>query len=333
MIQKLRLSRPVITFILLSTILYAQEISLKKRIVSFQGLKPSPTHCQLGLKAQFLDDSTLLISNPICAKGGRNSSYQHAIANLDGNVRSSVELSEGSNNAYIGPPGYLFFPADHRGWLIYDTGLQPKWRVPIPSGEFPGSIALSPSRTAAALSSHAAGEYSKYRWQIFTGDPLTKIGEYTGPLPFPGVTDSGAVKPVFSGKASLASFEPNPSELWFFDTNYQLTRRSNTSSDMLLPEAAWLAPKSQETFCSESLSASQPRRILAYCSTTVFLPRGFALLVHTALYAHLRYIVYDATGNILTKGTYTYDSPPSLSPNGRRLALTQGKNVILYDLP
>jgi hypothetical protein len=98
MIQKVRLSRFFIASALLSNILCAQGVSPTKRIVSFQGLKPSPTHCQLGLKAQFLDDTTLLISNPICAKGGRDSSYQHAIANLDGNIRSSIELGEESRN-------------------------------------------------------------------------------------------------------------------------------------------------------------------------------------------------------------------------------------------
>src|SRR5258707_3232624 len=68
MIQKVRLSRLFIASTLLSTILCAQEVSPTKRTLSLQGLKPSPTHCQLGLKAQFLDDTTLLLSNPICAK-------------------------------------------------------------------------------------------------------------------------------------------------------------------------------------------------------------------------------------------------------------------------
>jgi hypothetical protein len=334
MIQKVRLSPLFITSTLLSTILCAQEVSPTKRIVSFQGLKPSPTHCQLGLKAQFLDDTTLLISNPICAKGGRYSSYQHAIANLDGNIRSSIELSESSNRAYIGPPGYLFFPADQQGWLIYDTGLQPKWRVPIPSGEFPGGIALSPSRTAAALSSHAAGDYSKYHWQLFTGEPLARIGEYTGQLPFPGITDAGAIEYALAGQPKLVSFEINPGESWFFDAQYQLTRRSKSGTESTLPEAAWLAPESRETWCSEKISASQSRHILVDCRTSYYLPRAISgFLTHGLPLYHLRYVVYDTTGQILTKGTYPFDSPPSLSPNGRLLALTQGKNVILYDLP
>lgn len=335
MTQKFRLSRPFTTFTLLSTIVCAQEVLLTKHVVSFQGLKPSPTHCQLGLKAQFLDDTTLLISNPICAKGSRYSSYQYAIANLDGNIRSSVELSESSNCAYIGPPGYLFFPADQQGWLIYDTRLQPKWRVPIPSGEFPGSVALSPSRTAAALSSDAPSDHTgPHNWQLFAGDPLKKTGEYTGPLPFPGITDTGAVEPTLLGKPKLVSFEPNPGELWFFDTHYQLTRRFKSGTETKLPEAAWLAPESQETWCSEKLSASQPGHILVSCMTTYYLPRAIGgFLTHGLPLYHLRYVVYDATGNVLTKGTYPFDSPPSLSPNGRLLALTQGKNVILYDLP
>jgi hypothetical protein len=334
MIQKLRLSRLFITSALLSTILFAQEVSPTKRVVSLQGLKPSPTHCQLGLKAQFLDDSTLLISNPICAKGGRYSSYQHAIANLDGNVRSSIELSEGSNNAYIGPPGYLFFPADQQGWLIYDTGLQPKWRVPIPSGEYPGSVALSPSRTAAALSSHAAGDYSKYRWQLFTGEPLARIGEYSGQLPFPGITDSASIQPRAPNQPLGATVEPAVREFWFFDSHYQLTRRSGSSTDNILPDAAWLAPKSRyPPYCFMSLSVAQPRKILAYCETEVHLPDGFALIVHTYLHSRLRFAVYDTSGKILTEGTYPPYSPPSLSPDGHKLAVTQEKTVILYDLP
>ena len=334
MIQKLRLSRPFITFTLFSTILCAQEVSLTKHVVSFQGLKSSPTHCQLGLRAQFLDDTTLLISNPICAKGGRNSSYQHAIANLDGSVRSSIELGDASNYAYVGPPGYLFFPPDHQGWLIYDTVLQPKWQVPIPSGEFPGSVALSPSRTAAALSSHAAGDYSKYRWQLFTGEPLARIGEYSGQQPFPGVTDSGSIQPRAPNQPLAASIEPIAGEFWFFDSHYQLTRRSGSNTDSLLPDAAWLAPKSRyPPFCFSSISVSAPRKVLAYCETEVHLPDGFALLVHTYLYSRLRYAVYDSTGKILTEGTYPPNSPPSLFPNGRLLSLTEGKTVILYDLP
>jgi hypothetical protein len=334
MIQKLRLSRLFIASTLLSTILCAQEVSPTKRIVSFQGLKPSPTNCHLGLKAQFLDDTTLLISNPICAKGGRYSSYQHAIANLDGNVRNSVELGEASRYAYIGPSGYLFFPADHDGWLIYNTDLQPKWRVPIPSGEFPGSIALSPSRTAAALSSHVAGDYSKYRWQLFTGEPLARIGEYTGQLPFPGITDSGSIQPRAPNQPLGATIEPTASEFWFFDSHYQLTRRSGSSTDNILPDAAWLAPKSRyPPYCFSSLSVAQPHKVLAYCETEVHLPDGFALVVHTYLHSLLRYAVYDITGKILTEGTYPPDSPPSLSPDGHKLAVAQGKTVVLYDLP
>jgi hypothetical protein len=185
MIQKAKLLR-LIASTFLSTTLCAQVASTTKRIVSFQGLKPSTTHCQLGLKAQFLDDTTLLISNPICAKGGRDSSYQHAIANLDGNIRSSIELSESSNSVYIGPPGYLFFPADQQGWLIYDTGLQPKWRVPIPSGEFPSSIALSPSRTAAALSSHAAGITPSTAGNSSPVSPSPGSENIPASCPFPG---------------------------------------------------------------------------------------------------------------------------------------------------
>jgi hypothetical protein len=333
MIQKVRLSRLFIASTLLSTILCAQEVSPTKRTLSFQSLKPSPTHCQLGLKAQFLDDTTLLISNPICAKGGVESSHQHALANLDGNIRNSIELGQGSRYAYIGPPGYLLFPAEHPGWLIFDTDLHPKGTLPIPSGEFPGNIVLSPSRTAVALSSGTPGDhYSTYHWQLLTGNPLSKTAEYTGPLPFPGITDAGAVAPV--GKSKLADFEPIPGDLWFFDTHYQLTRRSNTGTETALPEATWLAPESKETWCSEELSVSQQRHILVHCMTTYYLPRAIGgFLTHGLPLFHLRYVVYDATGKILTKGTYPFDSPPSLSPNGRLLALTQEKNVILYDLP
>jgi hypothetical protein len=332
MIQKAKLLR-LIASTFLSTTLCAQVASTTKRIVSFQGLKPSPTHCQLGLKAQFLDDTTLLISNPICAKGGVESSHQHALASLDGNIRNSIELGQGSGYAYIGPPGYLFFPADHQGWLIFDTDLHPKGNLSIPSGEFPGNIALSPSRTAIALSSGSPSDhYSSYHWQLLARNPLTKTGEYTGPLPFPGITDSGALTPV--GKSTLASFEPTSGELWFFDTHYQLTRRFKTGTETTLPEAAWLAPESRENWCSEKISASQPRHILVSCMTTYYLPRAIGgFLTHGLPLYHLRYVVYDATGKILTKGTYPFDSPPSLSPNGRVLVLTQGKNVILYDLP
>ncbi len=334
MIQKVRLSRLFIAPTLLSTILCAQGVSPTKRIVSLQGLKSSPARCIGTLRAQFLDDTTLLISNPICAKSNVESSNQHAVANLDGNLRYSTELGQGSRYAYIGPPGYLFFPANQQGWLIFDIELHPKGTIPIPSGDRPRDIVLSPSHTAVALSSvECCNDSGPYHWQLLAGSPLIKTGEYTGPLPFPGITDSGVVEPAVSGKSKLVSFEPNPGELWFFDTRYQLTRQSKTGTDTLLPEAAWLAPKSRETYCSESLSSSQPRLILAYCSTFVSLPDGFALLTHTGLYDRLRYIVYDLTGNILIRGTYTYDSPPSLSPNGRLLALTQGKNVILYDLP
>jgi hypothetical protein len=131
-----------------------------------------------------------------------------------------------------------------------------------------------------------------------------------------------------------ANVEPTAGEFWFFDSHYQFTRRSGSSTDSILPDAAWLAPKSRyPPYCFSSLSVAQPHKVLAYCETEVHLPDGFALIVHTGLYAHLRYVVYDATGKILTKGTYPFDSPPSLSPNGRVLVLTQGKNVILYDLP
>jgi hypothetical protein len=335
MIQKAKLPLLLITSALLSTILCAQEVSPIKRTLSLQGLKPSPTHCQLGPKAQFLDDTTLLISNPICVKGGVESSHQHALASLDGKIRNSIELGEGSRYAYIGPQGYLFFPADHQGWLIFDTDLHPKGTLPIPSGEFPGSIALSPSRTAVALSSDAPGDHTDpYHWQLLAGNPLTKTGEYTGPLPFPGITDAGALESTLLDKPKLVSFEINPGESWFFDAHYQLTRRSKAGTESTLPEAAWLAPESRETWCSEKISASQPRHILVDCMTTYYLPRAIGgFLTHGLPLYHLRYVVYDATGKILTKGTYSFDSPPSLSPNGRLLALTQGKNVILYDLP
>jgi hypothetical protein len=330
MIQYLKMSRLFVASVLLGTFLCAQNTPLTKRTISFQGLKPSPTHC-LNLRAQFLDDNTLLISNPICAKNGVESSHQHALANLDGNVQSSVELGQGSRYAYIGPPGYLFFPADHQGWLIYDTALQPKWNVPIPPGEFPGRIALSPSRTAVALSSRTNGPY---HWQLFAGNPLTKVGEFTGSLPFPGITDTGTVKSEHPGKPNLDSVEPTPGELWFFDAHYQLTRQSNTGTDSLLPEAAWLAPEDKEGWCSEELSASHPSHILAYCMTSHYLPRAVGgFVTHGLPLYRLRYVVYDATGNILIKGTYPFDSPPSLSPNGHLLAVTQGKGVILYNLP
>ena len=330
MIQYLKMSRLFVASVLLGTSLCAQNTPLTKRTISFQGLNPSPTHC-LNLRAQFLDDNTLLISNPICAKNGVESSHQHALASLDGKVQSSIELGEGSRYVYIGPPGYLFFPADQQGWLIYDTALQPKWNVPIPSGEFPGRIALSPSHIAVALSSRANGPY---HWQLFAGDPLTKAGEFTGPLPFPGITDSGTVKSEHPDKPNLDNVEPTPGELWFFDAHYQLTRRSNTGTDSFLPEAAWLAPEDKERWCSEELSASPPSHILAYCETAHYLPRAVGgFVTHGLPLYRLRYVVYDATGNILIKGTYPFDSPPSLSPNGHLLAVTQGKGVILYNLP
>ena len=327
--------RLFITSAILSTILYAQGRSSTQRVISLQGLKPSPKRCPLGVNAQFLDDSTLLISNPICTKNGRGyaSSNQHALASLDGNISNSIELGEGSRYAYIGPPGYIFFPADHDGWLIYDTSLQPKWRVPIPSNEYPGSVVLSPSRTAAAISSQAVGDYERYRWQLFAGNPPTKVGEFVGPLPFPGITDTGAVaKTALPSKSKSTGLEPVPGELWFFDANYQLTRRTATG-DTVLPGAVWLAPNSREAWCSESFSMSHPRRILTYCDTTIFIPNAFALVMHTAVSAHLRYIVYDEAGNILTQGTYGYGSPPSLSPNGHLLAVGQRRSVVLYDLP
>ncbi len=332
MVQHLKMSRLLVASVLFGTSLCAQNTTLTKRTISFQGLKPSPTHC-LNLRVQFLDDTTLLISNPICAKDGVESSHQHALASLDGKVQSSIELGQGSRYAYIGPPGYLFFPADQQGWLVYGTDLQPKWRVPIPSGEFPGSMVLSPSRTAIALSSSTVN-YSIYNWQLMAGDPLAKIGEFTGPLPFPGITDTGTVKSEHSGKPNLDSVEPTPGELWFFDAHYQLTRRSNTGTDSLLPEAAWLAPEDKGGWCSEELSASHPSHILAYCMTSHHLPRAVGgFFTHGLPLYRLRYVVYDATGNILTKGTYPFDSPPSLSPNGHLLAVTQGKDVILYNLP
>jgi hypothetical protein len=334
MIPFARLRQLLLTPVLFSPVLLAQDVTLTKRIVSFPGLKPSHAHCFFDLQAQFLDNETLVLTSPICAKAGHISGYQYAIASLDGNIRYSVELSESSNRVYIGPPGYLFFPADRQGWLIYDITLHPKWTVPIPSGEFPGSVSLSPSRTAAALSSHIVNNESKYHWQLFTGEPLARIGEYDGEMPFPGITDSGAIQIRESNQPVAVTVEPTAGEFWFFDSHYQLTRRSSSGTDNIISNATWLAPKSRyPPFCSSSFSIAEPRKILAYCDSGVYLPDGFALLVHTYLRSNLRYSVYDKTGKIITQGTYPYSSPPSLSPDGHKIAVTQGKTVVLYDLP
>ena len=334
MIPFVRLRQFLLTPVLFSTALLAQDGTLTRSVVSFPGLKPSHARCFIDLQAQFLDNETLLLTSPICAKAGHISGYQYAIASLDGNIRYSVELSESSNRVYIGPPGYLFFPADQQGWLIYDTTLQPKWSVPIPPREFPGSVDLSPSRTAAALSSHISGDKSKYHWQLFTGEPLAKIGEYDGELPFSGITDSGAIQMREPNQPLAVTVEPTAGEFWFFDSHYQLTRRSSSGTDNIISNAAWLAPKSRyPSFCSSSLSIAAPRKILASCDTGIYLPDAFALVVHTYLHSLLRYSVYDMTGKMLTEGTYQHFSPPSLSPDGHKLAVTQGKTVVLYDLP
>jgi hypothetical protein len=189
---------------------------------------------------------------------------------------------------------------------------------------------------AAALSSQAPGDYSEpQQRQLFTGEPLARIGEYNGPLTVLGITDAGAIQPRLPNQPLVANVEPTEGEFWFFDSHYQLTRRSSMGTDSTLPEATWLAPKSRyPPRCFNSLSVAQPRKILAYCESEVHLPDGFALVTHTYLHSRLRYAVYDTTGKILiTEGTYPLSSPPSLSPDGHKLAVTQGKTVILYDLP
>ena len=330
MVQRFRIPLLSAVFVFACTILSAQDAPLKIRSVLLRGLKP--TRCDR-LKVQFLDEATLLISNAICAKGGVESTHQHTLARLDGQIIKSVELGQGSRYAYIGPPEYLLFPADHDGWLIYNTNLEPQWRVPIPSGEFPGGIALSPSHNAVAISSSTV-DYKTYHWQLFSGNPLTKMGDFAGPLPFPGITDAGAIEPTFSGKQELGRFEPNTGELWFFDSHYQLTRRVN-GVETMLPEASWLAPlDSSQTWCHKDLSAAQPRHILISCQSSHYLPRAIGgLLTHGLPLYHLRYVVYDATGKALLRGEYPFDSPPSLSSSGHLLVITQGKKIILYDLP
>ena len=116
--------------------------------------------------------------------------------------------------------------------------------------------------------------------------------------------------------------------------DYQLTRQSN-GIETLLPEASWLAPpESPQTWCRHELSISQPRHVLVSCQTTHYLPRAIGgLLTHGLPLYHLRYVVYDPTGKTLLKGEYPFDSPPALSPSGHLLALTQGNDVVLYDLP
>lgn len=318
---------------LLSPVMRCQTQATPSRTISFQGLKSSPKRCHTPFAAQFIDNSTLLLTNPICARSGSASSYQYAVVNLDGTIRSTIELSESSNRGYVGPPGYLFFPADHRGWLIYDTDLQPKWNVPIPEQEFPGSVILSLSHTAAAISSDLPGDHlGQDHWQLFMGEPLAKVGEYTGRPPFPGVSDIGTIQQREPNQPSPSSVQPIEGEFWFFNPDNLLSRRTATTPDLILREAEWLVPKSQyPPHCFTSLSISPARKILAYCSSEVHLPRGFALLIHTYMYSNLRYAVYDTTGNVVTKGTYS--SPPSLSPDGRKLALTQGQTVILHNLP
>ncbi len=337
MIHKVRLSRFLIAPTLLSIILYAQEVSATQRIVSLQGLKPSPTHCQLGPKVQFLDDTTLLITNAICAKDGVESRYQHAVADLNGSIRNSVELSESSNYASVGPPGYVLFPADQQGWLIFDTDLHPKGNLPIPSGEFPGSVTLSPSphrhRTIFRLPRQSLLD-------SYTGNSSPEIlsprpAKYTGPLPFPGITDSGAPAP---GAPNLHS--PTSSRLPANSGSSIIITNSRDASKAV-PKPHFQTPhgslrKANAPWCfRQSLSVSQPRHVLVYCMTSYYLPTGnCGLLTHRLASITISvYVAYDATGKVLTKGTYHFNSPPSLSPNGRLLALTRGKNVILYQLP
>ena len=82
------------------------------------------------------------------------------------------------------------------------------------------------------------------------------------------------------------------------------------------------------------VSIGQPRRVLAYCETGHYLPRAIGgFLTHGLPLYRLRYIVYDAAGNIITKGTYPFDGAPSLSPNGRLLTVPHGNSIDLYTLP
>jgi hypothetical protein len=279
-----------------------------------------------------LDDSSLLISAPICNKYNFEASNQIAIANLDGTIRTSVLLDDNSNYAYVGPLGYIFVPGGQtKGWLVFDPQLHPLQTIPVPPGHFPGVIYLSPSRTAVAVSSAPVlAKPGDYHYQMFAGQPLMNKGGADGIFPFPGVTDSGSLEPSISAKADLTYYQPIPGEFWFFDSlnQHQLTRRSS-GVDSVLPDAAWLAPHMENTRCSGELSTEQPRRFLAYCYGNTN-PAGRALPI---FWNRDRFIVYDRSGTILLKEQMSWDSSASLSPKGKLVAVSHGKSIDFHTLP
>ena len=318
----------LLTMWLLVLVGVAQSEQPIKRTLQLTALEHSPTRCQLGIESQFLDNTSLLISNPICTRGGVESSYQIAVVSLDGTIRTSINLDGNSRYPHPGPVGYIFIPAGGKGWLIFDEQLHRLGDVPARAGESEGEVVLSPSRTAVAVIFTRADGYS-YPWRsvVLAGQPLENKGEYTIPAGWPMITDSGSFDTSKSDKARL--FMVSSDEQWFFDkTNHHLSRWSPNGGSTMLPNASWLAPDKTETWCSGQLSSAKTRRFLAHCNGNTMLGIGKASIG----WGHNRFVVYDAEGKTLFKKAVPRNSSISLSPDGHLIAVSHQNSIDLYDL-
>jgi hypothetical protein len=297
--------------------------------LKLNALKQSPTRCEVGIESQFLDDTHLLVSNPICTKGGIDSAYQIAILSFDGTISASVGLDNNSSHPYVGPRGYIFIPAGRRGWLIYDDHLHQLGSVPAQTGESESVIVLSPSRSAVALIFTGGDGYSyPWRFVVLAGEPLERKSEYTISEGSLAISDSGSVDKSANGKAR--HYEFSAGEIWYFDeaNNYQLSRRSSTGTITVLPDARWLSPDKTETWCSGQISTVKPPRFLAHCAGDTSIGFGKA----SVGWGHSRFVVYDAQGSTLVKKTVSGTASVSLSPDGRLLAISGGRSIQLSHL-
>jgi hypothetical protein len=313
-----------------ASVAFAQDAQPAKRTI-VPALKRSPYSCEHGIEGQFLDDTSLLISSPICIKGGVKSNYQIAIANLDGTIRHSVILDDSARYLYVGPPGYIFVPGGSNGWLIFDTSLNRLGNVPIQQEESEGGIVLSPSRTAVALIFTGGDGYSRpWRYFLLAGKPLENKGQFTTSAEFPGITDSGSVDRPSPAKATAGFYVLSQTQFWFFDkANHQLlTRRSSSGSSTVLPDASWLAPGDAEVWCSGQLSVAEPRRFLAHCEGNTS-PFGRMLPIG---WGHNRFIVYALDGKILYKLEAPSGASVAISPNGHVVAVAHEMSVDFYTM-
>ncbi|MGA9061832.1 MAG: hypothetical protein WB341_09220 [Terracidiphilus sp.] len=323
--------------IVLLDLCHAQPEGARVETIILAGLETS-AKCLGGPVAVLLDDSHLLVNNPIhCTGPGK---FQGGVADLKGKIQRTLN-SEGAFSA--GPNGQLIM-ANRDGHIeILDQGLSDIADITFPGRilihdesvfyrgiPFFDAIALSPDRKAFSICSLVTP-----LCKLFAGSPPTEKASLTLGGPFPGLTSSGFARLPLAA-ANLAPGYPMPyfyhpadDQTWFFTRNgNHLSRITGDGGTAELAEARWLTSRSDDN-CRGEMSAVEPRRFLAECWGAHDLFGGDEM----PIFPYRRIIVYALDGSILFKKSVIYWGTPSISPDGHLIAVSHGKKVDLYHLP